>query len=133
MKRGSCFLVIWVDTSHPKLMGIIGYHSMKRATVSLLALTACGAPLGDPSHEIIETSKGVVENMVTLKTTPSIKSGSLADAARDWQSFGWAKVNATSCKKKVLLDNQSIEAYDIKITGYAPDNVPTYHLRLCAS
>lgn len=111
---------------------------MKRVALSLLAfsplaLVACGAPLGDPSHEIIETSKGVVAKMVTLKTTPSIKSRSLADAGRDWQSFGWAKVNSASCKAIALLENQSIETFEIQITGYAPDNIPTYNLRLCAS
>jgi hypothetical protein len=27
----------------------------------------------------------------------------------------------------------ALEAYEIKITGYAPENVPTYNLRLCAT
>jgi hypothetical protein len=109
---------------------------MNRATSALLlalALAACGPPVGDPSHEIIETSKGVVGKLVSLKTTPSLKSGSLADAARDWQSSGWAKVNAERCKDVAVPEAQPLEAYEIKITGYAPENMPTYNLRLCAT
>jgi hypothetical protein len=98
-----------------------------------LALTACGPPMGDPSHEIIETSKGVVGKLVSLKTTPSLKSGSLADASQAWQSSGWAKVNAERCKDVALPEAQPLEAYEIKITGYAPENMPTYNLRLCAT
>jgi hypothetical protein len=109
---------------------------MNRATAALLlglALAACGPPMGDPSHEIIETSKGVVGKLVSLKTSPSLKSGSLADAAREWQSWGWKKVASETCKDIDLPEAQSLEAYEIKITGYAPENIPTYNLRLCAT
>jgi hypothetical protein len=103
------------------------------ATLTLLTLTACGAPAGDPSHEIIETSKGVVGRLVTLKTTPSLKSGSVVDAAREWQSTGWGKVDAERCKDVILPVGQPVEAYKIVIDGYAPDKIPTRHLRLCAT
>jgi hypothetical protein len=109
---------------------------MNRATAALLlvlALAACGPPMGDPSHEIIETSKGVVGKLVPLKTSPSLKSGSLADAAMEWQSWGWKKVASETCKDIDLPEAQSLEAYEIKITGYAPENIPTYNLRLCAT
>jgi hypothetical protein len=109
---------------------------LKPAAVAIflaLTLAACGPPMGDPSHEIIEASKGVVGKLVPLKTSPSLKSGSLADAARDWQSTGWKKVTSETCKDIDLPEAQSLEAYEIKITGYAPDNIPTYNLRLCAT
>jgi hypothetical protein len=103
------------------------------ATFTLLALAACGQPVGDPSFEIIETSGGVVGRLVTLKTTPSLKSGSLAVATRQWQSLGWEKVASDTCKAIGLPAGSPIEAYQIKIDGYAPEKIPTRTLRLCAT
>ncbi len=101
-------------------------------TFFLLALAACGQPVGDPSHEIIETSDGVVGRLVTLKTTPSLKSGSLADAAQLWQSLGWEKVASDTCKGIGLPAGSPIEAYQIKFDGYAPEKISRRTLRLCA-
>jgi hypothetical protein len=114
----------------------LGTHTLKRllaATFTLLALAACGQPVGDPSYEIIETSGGVVGRLVTLKTTPSLKSGSLADAAQHWQSLGWAKVASDPCKEIGWPAGSPIEAYQIKIGGYAPEKTPTRTLRICAT
>ena len=102
-------------------------------TLALIALTACGQPMGDPSSEIMETSKGVVGKMVTLKTTPSLKSGSLIDAAREWRAMGWSKVVADACKDVDLPFGQPIEAYEVLLPGVASQNVPTYNLRICAT
>jgi hypothetical protein len=103
------------------------------ATFFLLALAACGQPVGDPSHEIIETSGGVVGRLVTLKTTPSLKSGSLGDAAQQWQALGWKKVASDTCKEIGLPAGAPIEAYQININGYAPEKIPKRTLRLCAT
>jgi hypothetical protein len=109
---------------------------MKRALLiilNVLALTACGAPADDPGGEIIETSKGVVGKLVTVKSTPSLKSGSLAEAAQRWQTNGWKRVRSDSCKDIALLEGQAVEAYEIKFEGYAAEKIPTRRLRLCAA
>jgi hypothetical protein len=99
----------------------------------LLSLAACGQPAGDPSYEIIEASGGVVGRLVTLKTTPSLKSGSLADAAQQWQSLGWEKMASDTCKEIGLPAGSPLEAYQIKINGYAPEKTPTRTVRICAT
>jgi hypothetical protein len=131
--------LMWLDELSPS--AIFQTHASKRvamkpASFALflgLALSACGPPVGEPSHEIIETSEGVVGKLVSLKTSPGLKSGSLVDAGQAWQSSGWAKVNAERCKDAELPQEQSLEGYEIQIIGYAPDNIPTYNLRLCAT
>lgn len=106
---------------------------MAIACICAVTLPACQAAIGDPAAEILEKSGGVIGRIVTLKTTPSLKRGSLEDAARDWQAIGWKKVNPQRCKDVALPTASAVEAYEIAIIGYAPENLPTRHLRLCAA
>lgn len=110
---------------------------MQRARIilafALLALAACGPPAGDPSHEILEASKGRIGVMVKLKSTPSLKNGSLSDAAQVWQSLGWQKIAAEVCKGEAKQGEQMMEAYERVVDGYAPEKIPTCIVRICVS
>ncbi len=101
-------------------------------TLALLALSACGQPAGDPSHEILATSKLTIGAIVELQTSPSLKSGSLADAAREWQNAGWHGVDPSACMGKMKTAGGPVSAYEYRVIGYEPDKIPTYNLRICA-
>jgi hypothetical protein len=108
---------------------------MKHLIVVCVALVvqACGVPSTDPGAEILDQSKGVVGKIVTLKTSPTLKSGSLSQAISEWKAMGWTQSDLGPCKALGLPIGVDEIALEKTIEGYAPENLPSYRLRLCAS
>jgi hypothetical protein len=108
---------------------------MKRiVAVALLALSACGPPAGtDVASEIMDASKGVIGKQITLKTSASLKSNSLADVSRLWSDLGWQKVSADVCKGIAPSDWENVEAFDFQGVIPEPKQDQSYNLRICAT
>ena len=103
--------------------------------LTFLMLAACGPPVGDPSQEIMENSNGVVGKAVPLKTSPSLKSGSLVDASQAWLGSGWKEIDAAFCKSMMANELTPISAFELDDYSVVSKDQKTYQaytFRICA-
>jgi uncharacterized membrane protein len=100
----------------------------------LLALTACGAPAStDIALEILERGDAAIGNGVVLKTSPSLKSGSLHQASEIWLRDGWVRVDSNECKSIVPKNWESSVAFTFTIAITDKEGTLLYTSLLCAT
>jgi hypothetical protein len=108
----------------------------RRLAFTFLALTACAAPVSnDVALEIMDASSGNSGEKVALKTSASLKSGSLSDASELWLGFGWQKVNSGICKDVAPSDWRDVRAFDYTffVSETKSNLFYAYNLRICAT
>jgi hypothetical protein len=101
--------------------------------VLFLGLTACGAPSDDIVLEIAGTRSPVIGKVVVLKTSSSLKSGSLAHASEIWVGGGWSRADAALCKPYAPADWQNTQAFTREFWLSDKDKNQIYNILLCAS
>jgi hypothetical protein len=108
---------------------------MKRfITISFLALAACGTPASnDVLYEITDASNGIVAKTVVLKTSASLKSGSLSDASELWLGNSFRKTEGHRCKDVAPSDWRDVVAFDIEGAIVEAKANKSYNLRICAT
>ena len=100
----------------------------------VLALVSCTAPITeDVAGEIVATAKTVIGKPVLLKTSLSLKAGSLSDAADIWVNSGWAAVDAVVCKDAAPLEWGKVDAFELRDTNFDLKTGQLYTLRICAT
>jgi hypothetical protein len=99
----------------------------------LMTVSACGAPADDIAQEIIAPRSPVTGKVVALKTSLSLKSGSLTDASQIWLVGGWTRGDAALCKPYAPEGWQTTEAYTRELYYLEKEKEQVYDLLLCAS
>jgi hypothetical protein len=101
--------------------------------IALLALSGCGTPAGDIVAEIMDAGRPVIGKQIILKTSPSLKSGSLGDASEIWFASGWKQGQPALCKEIAPQEWTKAEAFTTEYWYSDKSKDQIYDILLCAT